>query len=112
LNGPNAEASTAPTLIRHWEQHFEHFIVSGHFSKTQKILKRLTIATLSRHNSAMITDRRKFTTAVQYRPLERPRARRPASPPAALQRTTDDRRQRAKQYWSMRQAGNKPLRDA
>ena len=32
---------------------------------------------------------------------------RPARPPAALQTTTDDRRQRAKPYWPIRRASNK-----
>ena len=45
--------------------------------------------------------------AVQCRPPDRPRTRRPARhPPVALQTTTDDRRQRAKQHWPIRRASN------
>jgi len=47
--------------------------------------------------------------SVGRRRADRPRARRPAGPPAALQTTTDDdddRRQPAKQYWPVRRASN------
>jgi len=53
--------------VRRWklsEQNFENFTVSGRYSKkTQKVLTKFKyLATLGRHNSAMITDHRKFTT--------------------------------------------------
>jgi len=43
---------------------FENFTVRGLFSKkTQKLLAKFPgLAISGRHNSAMITDRRKFTT--------------------------------------------------
>jgi len=54
-----------------------------------------------------------YWPAVQCRPPDRPRARRPADSPAGSVRrrqtttTTNDRRQRAKQYWPIRRASNK-----
>jgi len=46
------------------EQNFENFILRGRFSEIAKKWKNLRFATLGRHNSAMITDRRKFTTKI------------------------------------------------
>jgi len=65
---PSAIFHKTRRSVRRWilsEQNFENFPVTGRFSKKRQkfdIFQRL--ATSGRHNSALITERRKFTTTL------------------------------------------------
>jgi len=60
------EHNNVDRCMRRWklsEHNFENFTRKGCFLKTQKLLTKFPgLATSGRHNSAMITDRRKFTS--------------------------------------------------